>query len=560
MGVPYSVEELRRIFERDEGQFVEFKSVWDRDPRAAGPRTVDRRIVRDWIAEYIAAFANADGGALFLGVEDDGTPSGHGYPEEAIREFERVSEVRLRPPVRCEMQRAEVDGHAVLVFEVPPTPEAFMVEGDGFPYRVGDQVRPEPQEVINERKTAYRRTGFELRVRPDATVADLDLDLARVFLRSAPTGARATEQSLVSYGALIPQGTGYAVTNLGLLLFGREPVVRWHPHADIRLFRVAGTERKHGTNRNVQQLQPVSGPLARVIEQVFRATADQIRTPERLHDLFFRETPEYPEFAWKEALVNAIGHRDYNDQGRGIEVWFYDDRMEVRSPGDLVPPVSLELLRARRPVHASRNPGLVRVLVDVGLMREEGEGVPRIFEEMERALLHPPAFDVEASTFVVTLGNRPVFEGTTVEWNRLVEGLGVSLNQRRVLLGHPEGFSNEHYRNLNAVDRDTAYREIHELVEAEIVLPPPAAGRGAVYRLNPRLMASKRFLEGRVPALRQFLSEKDYLQNADYRALFGVTRQTAVRELRELVEAGYLRAEGERRGSKYFPGGLLLVR
>lgn len=558
MGVPYSPEELRRILQRDEGQFLEFKSLWERDPTQGPRRPIDRRTVRDWIAEYVAAFANADGGILILGVEDDGTPSGHAYPDEVLLQFEQVAERRLRPQVTCHTQRADLDGHALLILEVGPSPEAVMVEGGGFPYRVGDRVQAEPQEVINERKAAYRRTGFELRIRRDATLDDLDFDLARAFLRSVPTAARSIEEVLVDYGALIPEGADYAVTNLGLLLFGREPMVRWHPHAEVRLFRVEGVERRHGAERNVQQLQPVVGPLARVLEQVFRATADQIRAPERLHDLFFRETPEYPEFAWKEALVNAIGHRDYNDQGRGIEIWFYDDRMEVRSPGDLVPPVTLDLLRARRPVHASRNPRLARVLVDVGLMREEGEGVPRMFEEMERSLLHPPAFALEASTFLVTLGNRPVFEGTTAEWNRLVETFDVSLNQKRVLLRHPEGFSNESYRTLNTVDRDTAYREIHELVEAGIVLPPAAAGRGAVYRLNPSLMASKRFLEGRVPMLRRFLAENDYLQNADYRGLFEVSRQRAVRELRELVEAGYLRAEGERRGSKYFAGRLLV--
>ena len=99
--------ELRALLQRDEGQFVEFKSLWDQRPGARRP--LDRRQARDLAAEYVAAFANADGGTLLLGVEDDGQPTGHGYPEEALRDLLAVPERRLRPSVRCRPQRLHVD-------------------------------------------------------------------------------------------------------------------------------------------------------------------------------------------------------------------------------------------------------------------------------------------------------------------------------------------------------------------------------------------------------------------------------------------------------------------
>jgi len=94
----FTEAELRALLLREEGQVLDFKSLWDKS--GSPPRVVDRRAVRDWIAEYVAAFANADGGTLVLGVDDDGTPSGHGYPEEAIPEFLAVPERRLRPAAR----------------------------------------------------------------------------------------------------------------------------------------------------------------------------------------------------------------------------------------------------------------------------------------------------------------------------------------------------------------------------------------------------------------------------------------------------------------------------
>jgi len=128
----FSEDETRTLLSRDEGQFLEFKSLWDQE--AGQPRALDRRRVRDTVAEYVAAFADADGGILLLGVEDDGRPTGHGYPEEAVADFITVPERRLRPQVRCRFDRIRIDGSEILVFDVPNAPEAVMVEANGFPY------------------------------------------------------------------------------------------------------------------------------------------------------------------------------------------------------------------------------------------------------------------------------------------------------------------------------------------------------------------------------------------------------------------------------------------
>ena len=548
----FAESELRALIEREEGQFLEFKALWDQS--VGSRRTLDRRKARDFVAECVAAFANADGGTLLLGVEDDGTPSGHGYPAEAAADLLAVPERRLRPAVRCHTQRATLDGHEVFVVQVPIAPEAVMVEANGFPYRVGDRIVREPQEVINTRKEAYRRVGYEQRIRPEATIEDLDLDLATRFLGGTVFRGRSAEELLTRYGLILPRAGTPAVTNAALLLFGKAPVLRWHPRAGVRFFRVAGKERRHGAERNVAQLARLDPPIASAIPEAYRQTKDHVRRSEKLHDLFFREMPEYPEFAWQEAIVNAFAHRDYEDQAREIEVWFFEDRMEVKSPGDLVPPVTLDLLRSRTPVHASRNPLLVRVLVEVGLMREEGEGIPRMFDEMERSFLRAPEFRVGASELTVLLRNEPIIAGPGSEWQRIVQDLPLSVAQKRILLAHPEGFANADYQRLNGVDRDQAYREIQGMIGLGVIMPAEVPGRGAVYHVATDLREARAFLQMRVPRLREFFLRQVHLKNADYREMFAVTRDAATRELRRLAQEGYLRMEGERRGARYVPG------
>jgi len=545
-------EEVERLLDQEEGQYLEFKGLWDLSSKKK--RSLPRREVRRMIAEYVAAFANADGGTLILGTEDDGTPSGHNYPSEALNSFVETIERRLRPTVRVSFQTVAVDGCELLIFSVPLHPEAVMVEGNGFPYRVGDQVVHEPQEVINDRKAEYRRVGYERQTRPEGDLDSLDLELARRFLGRTPYRDRPLREALASYGLVVPRNGGFAITNAALLLFGRRPFARWHPRAGARVFKVHGTSRSHGRQRNVKQLPRIEPPLTSAIQELHRAVADQIGRSEKLHSLFFKELPEYPEFAWQEAIVNAFAHRDYRDQSREVEVWLFDNRMEVLSPGTLIPPVTLEALRDGRRVHASRNPLIVRLLAEVGIMREEGEGIPRIHEEMAHSFLEPPQFEVIDGTFTLTLFNTPVFETPSDAWQALVHELALSTNQTRVLLAHPGGFTNEDYRRLTDLDRDHAYREIQELVASGVVQSPDASGRGAVYRISPDLHESVKWLEQRIPKVRKALESEGRLTNADYRALFSVTRYTAVRELKRLVDEEFLELVGERRGAHYIAG------
>ena len=404
--VMYSESELHSLIERGEGQFLEFKSCWDRSGER--PKPHGRRALRDKITEVVAAFANSDGGVLLVGIEDDGRISGHAYPEAAVEGFLSAPVRRLRADISLRTARIHVQGHEVLVFETLIAPEAVMVEGNGFPYRVGAEIVREPQEVINERKQAYLRVGYEARFRHDATLDNLDLEAARSFFAQTPVAGRAVTDALQHY-RLIEWGLStWRLRNAALLLFGRRSDFRWHFRAGIRLFRVAGTERRHGRHRNVAQLGTLEPPIARALEDAMLLGHAQVRRREVFNGTVFEDHAEYPEFVWKEAIVNAVAHRDYGIESREIEVWFYDDRLEVTSPGGIVPPATEHALNAGHPSHASRNPILTRALAGAAYMRDEGEGIPRIFEEMRDKSLPPPRVKVEGGIFTIRLFNSGV--------------------------------------------------------------------------------------------------------------------------------------------------------
>ena len=281
------------------------------------------------------------------------------------------------------------------------------------------------------------------------------------------------------------------------------------------MFRIAGTERLTGSRHNVQEFPRIEGDLPSLLRQA-RALLETLI-----------EMPEYPTLAWQEALVNAVAHRDYGIRGQSIEVSLFDDRLEIASPGPPPPEVSIDDLRVGRPTHASRNPRVARVLAELAFMREQGEGIPRMFEEMERSFLPLPEIALVPGRFVVTLRNQPIFTSDDPVWSSAVRDLPVSVSQKRALVGLlGREFANSDYCDLNGVDRDTAYRELHELVDRGVVTAT-GSGAGTRYRLVARL------------------EEVGYLTNTDYREAFGVDRHVA--------KSGLARLEGTRRHAKYRP-------
>lgn len=265
--------------------------------------------------------------------------------------------------------------------------------------------------MINQWKQALRVLGYEQRFRPEATLDALDLELAQRFLDRTPMALRPVEEALEYYGLIDRHLGQWKITNAALLLFARRPALKWHPRAGVRIFRVAGTERLHGRKRNVTQVGRADPPLAIVLEEARALAGVQVRHTERLNGLYFERIPEYPEFAWQEALVNAIAHRDYAVTSRETEVWFYEDRVELSNPGDLIAPVTLDRLREGGSAHATRNPMLVRVLTDIGAMRDQGEGITRIFDEMADRQLPRPDIMCDGGLFTIRL----VGEGDRLE-------------------------------------------------------------------------------------------------------------------------------------------------
>jgi len=461
-------EEIGLLLRQERGQFLEFLSAYDYKKTAAPKSGED--LARE-IARLAGGMANADGGTLLVGVEPDKAVTGIPHSPDELQALIRAPGTLLTPPLAPACWRAQLGNLVLLKFEITSSPEVHRIAGGRAFYRITTENPALPPDQIQSLRDSKRNVFYERQNVLDATADDLDLEAVASLAEKIGDPRDPVSVLQRVYHLLDQSRDRTAVTTAALLLFAKEPT-RWHPRAGVDFVKYEGTERRHGASLNVVKRIRFEAPLCRLVDETVGRVKEHIRERTLLHDLFFRERLEYPAFAWQEALVNAVAHRDYSLTGAPVEVWMFDDRIEVRSPGLPPSPVTIEQLRQQQRVHFSRNPLLVRTLADLGYMRDMGEGIPRIFQEMESHGLQPPEFSTEGFIFTATLRNTPIYDETTLRW--LGQFGATSVRQRRLLAyayAHGKSFSTTDYQRVGEVDRDTAYREIRLMVKQGIVAP-----------------------------------------------------------------------------------------
>ncbi|HEY5542279.1 MAG TPA: ATP-binding protein [Candidatus Binatia bacterium] len=478
-------EEIGLLLRQDRGQFLEFISAYEYR-RSPGQKKREEDLSRE-IVRVLSGMANADGGAVLVGVEPDKSVTGIPHDDDELHALIQAPQDLLRPQLNHACHKVRL-GHLQLIkFEVASGLEIYRIAGGRSFYRVASETVSLPAEQIHALKEAKKNVFYERQQALNATWFDLDTDLVQAFVDKTQPG-RDAQTVLSQTHHLLDHSRALPCPNMAaLLLFAKDPT-RWHPRAGIDFVKYEGAERQHGSSLNVVKRMRFEAPLVRLIDEAVGRIKEHIRERTILHDLFFRERLEYPTFAWQEALVNAVAHRDYGLSGASIEVWMFDDHISVRSPGLPPAPVTLEQLRRQKSIHFSRNPLTVRVLADLGYLREMGEGVPRMFQEMESYGLHPPELSIEGFIFTVTLRNAPVYDETTLKWLNQFGTAQINLRQRRLLAYaycHGKTFSTAEYEKIAEVDRDTAYREIRVMVRNGIVAPLKPKSRS--YRIVEKL-------------------------------------------------------------------------
>jgi ATP-dependent DNA helicase RecG len=267
---------------------------------------------------------------------------------------------------------------------------------------------------------------------------------------------------LQQIGAITEQRTP---TVSGLLLFGKEPQL-FMPQSRAVFVKFAevqprGPEGSFGYGRREELI----GPLPMIIDRAWRVIWEEMDKRAVVRGLQRQEETEYPPAPVREALVNAVAHRDYRLTGRSIEIRMYTDRLEVTSPGGLPAHITLDNIVEE---HYSRNPRIVNGLYQWGYIEELGLGVDRMIEDMVSAGHLPPKFEAKSHRFSVILYN-------TKDAGRVVHQWEQNMNERQIkaveFLQRNGGITNRDYRDLCPhVGAETLRLDLADLVSKGVLL------------------------------------------------------------------------------------------
>ena len=204
----------------------------------------------------------------------------------------------------------------------------------------------------------------------------------------------------------------------------------------------------------------LEGPIPAQIEAARRTLRRWISPVIRLRpEGRFARATLIPEFAWLESIVNAVTHRSYSIGGDHVRVELFDDRLEVNSPGRLPGLVRLENIRSTR---FARNPRIARALTDLGYGRELGEGINRMFEEMNRAGLPDPIYDQGPASVKVILLADPLA-------HRILEHLPRGSERFVEYLSRMGRITTGEAADLLSASRPTVLGYLHQLAALQLI-------------------------------------------------------------------------------------------
>jgi ATP-dependent DNA helicase RecG len=381
-----TVDELRSRLRSGEDSYTEFKERIDNPESIAGE---------------IVAFANTEGGRLFVGVADDGKVAGVANPTQSASTLAQICRENVTPPLLPLIETLDIDGRVIVVLEVRGPHKPYRTKGGRYYIRAGPTKQDaSPQELLRlaQRAGAFH---FDETPVPGTNESDLDWPLFEQYYRAVAgedfaTSDLASFETLRGAFVLTECDSKFCLTVAALLCFGKNPQRHLY-YSRCSALRFIGDD----VSETMADTQELTGPLSQVIDGAVSFVVRNTPIAARIEGTVEISTPQYPRPALRELIVNAVAHRDYSIAGAQIRLIVFDHRLEIYSPGRL--PNSMSLVNLRHYNHIARNPLIVQYLSRLGYMRDFGTGIPRVIRLMREHNGTEPEFALQGEEFVSRL-------------------------------------------------------------------------------------------------------------------------------------------------------------
>lgn len=521
------------------------------------------------IIDAVVAFANTDGGELYLGVEDDGEITGLHKAHSDITQLAAFIANKTVPPIAVRAEILEL-GLPVLKIEVPKKTaivssstgkiQRRKIKADGTP----ENVPLYPYEIAT-RLSSLSLFDYSAQPVPDSDYSDLDA-VERERLRNIIRSYRGEvalleldDEELDKALQLVTTQEGRLVpTFCGLLLIGKKEKLRnMMPTAESAIQVLSGTD--------VRVNESFYLPILAAFEKIMDYFTAWNKEEELEMGLFRISIPDFDQRAFREALVNAFSHRDYATLGR-VRVQINDDGMTIANPGGFIEGIRADNLIDAEP--HGRNPVLADALKRIGLAERTGRGIDRIFEgSLLYGRLLPDYSQSNSTNVKLFIPKGPTDKAFIQMISQEHQRIGRSLPIYSLLIMN--SLRRFHKASVQDIADDVNTDESRTRVTLEMLtesglVEAGGTGRGRYYMLGPKYYRQKKDMvsytrQKDIDAIRydelilQLAKQQGYVKRADVVELLHVTPPQAYRILVKLVNKGILVCDGKGAGAKYVP-------
>lgn len=375
-------EELALVLEEGEGYTLEFKQNVNAD-----------------LSRELVAFANASGGRIFIGVDDNNRIVGCDFSNALFSKIETMA-ASCDPPVAIFIEK--LLDWKIIVIHVPEGANRPHRCTKGFYLRNGASSQKMSTADITAFIQSEGKVRFDQQLRMDLDwESTLDQSRLEHFLSLANITQKSdTQNLLLNLGAGDIKNNQFYLNQTGMLFFAGEPALR-QPFVNVVCALFKGNtkayilDRKELTGNILENVEEALLFLKKHLQLRWEITRDSARRKEIL---------ELPEVALREAVINAVCHRDYFEQGAQVMVEIFDDRVEIHNPGGL-PKGLPEKDFGKRSV--CRNPNIAALLLRCDYIEKMGTGIERIYDALKKE--NCPPVKIDYSTLFSLVFSRPSY-------------------------------------------------------------------------------------------------------------------------------------------------------
>lgn len=367
------MENLETILAGGESSFVEFK---------------EERVHPESLAKEMVAFANTEGGAIYIGIADDGTVEGISRADLEEWVF-NIARNNVKPALLPLFEMIVYQNKKIARVIVNKNLSGPFSAAGKYYIRAGSTSRECSKEELGRLFQRSRQIYFEETPVYETNEAHLDRERIQEYFKQVYEYDISRDDT-IAFNTLLKNsgiltGEGFA-SIVGLIMFGKRnsgavPPIHYTqkflPQSGVAYAHYAGNE----ITDELLDSAHFEGTAPDLVEKITEKILLRLATPSKIEGLKREEKIPLPRKVLREALVNAVIHRDYSLPSK-IRVFQFDNRLEVFSPGGLPNSVTIEKMKVSYSIH--RNPLIVKFMENLRYLDGLGRGVPMIFREMKK--------------------------------------------------------------------------------------------------------------------------------------------------------------------------------